>query len=101
MPVAPNPLSDKASPSMKTPRRPSCQPPRTPCHRERGGCLEACRLSIDLRLPTPSKKLMLLYPHHNGLNREAGHIADFTVNGTEARLIIASIDMSHISQVPA
>ena len=45
------------------------------------------------------KNLVLLYPYHEGLDREAGWIADFAINETQARLVIASVDLSHISSV--
>jgi 5-methylcytosine-specific restriction enzyme subunit McrC len=47
------------------------------------------------------KKLMLLYPHHESVGGEAGHLADFRVSGTDsARLVVASLDLASIKSVP-
>lgn len=48
------------------------------------------------------KRLMLLYPHHHGIHQEPGRIADFNVSGTDdTQLVIATLDLSDISSVPA
>jgi 5-methylcytosine-specific restriction enzyme subunit McrC len=48
------------------------------------------------------KRVMLLYPHHNGIHQEPGRIADFNVSGTnDTKLVIATLDLSDVSSVPA
>jgi 5-methylcytosine-specific restriction enzyme subunit McrC len=48
------------------------------------------------------RKIMLLYPHHDGLRQEAGRIADFTMNtDRKASLVIGTVDLSRIESVPA
>ena len=45
--------------------------------------------------------LMLLYPHHESLGGEAGHLANFQVSGTDsARLVVASLDLASVKSVP-
>lgn len=47
-------------------------------------------------------RLMLLYPHHKGINQTAGRLAEFRVSGTDdTQLVIATVDLSDIGAVPA
>ena len=48
------------------------------------------------------RRLMLLYPHHDGIQREPGRIAEFFVAGTtDTKLIVGTVDLCHVNTVPA
>lgn len=47
-----------------------------------------------------ARRLILLYPHHRGLQRPAGTQARFTISGSESSIEIATIDVTRPDHVP-